>query len=100
MPRLDPRAGESRVVDQADFGEAGQDRSGRVFGHAVTLHGLRQLGPGPRLPGEQPQAELPGLLLRIPDLADAWLARPGRIWPGLGRRYPGRPVRHRRLRQE
>ena len=105
MPRLDPRAGEGRVIDQAHLGEAGQDRGGRVLGHAVAVHGLGQLSPGPWPPGEQPQAELAGLLLRILDrasasLVSAGLARPGPIWPGLGRRFPGRPVRHRRLRQE
>jgi hypothetical protein len=79
MPRFDPRAGEGRVVDQAHLGEAGQDHAGHVLGHTVAVHGLGQLSPGPRLPGEQPQAELPGLFLRIFDLASAWLARPGPI---------------------
>jgi len=91
MPRLDPRAGEGRVVDQAHLGEAGQDRGGCVLGQAVAVHGLGQLSPGPRPPGEQSQAELRAcssgsLTWPEPACGPAWSAP---TWPGPGPSGPG-----------
>jgi hypothetical protein len=65
VPAADPRLGEGRVVDQPDLAEPVQHCSGRLVGNSTFLQGCRQLGPRPRLPGEQPQADGAGGLLGI-----------------------------------
>jgi hypothetical protein len=65
VPGLHPGPRERRVVDQAGFGEPAQHGLGSIVGHATALQRLRQLGPGPGLSCEQPQADLAGPGFRI-----------------------------------
>ena len=65
VPRLHPGPGEGRIVDQARLGEPVEDRLGGRPGDVLPPQRLRELGPAPRLDGEQPQADLPGGGLRV-----------------------------------
>jgi hypothetical protein len=65
VPGLHPGPRERRVVDQAGLGEPAEHGLGGVVGHATALQRLRQLGPGPGLGGEQPQADLASTGFRI-----------------------------------
>ena len=65
VPGLHPGPCERRVVDQAGVGEPAQHGLGGIVGHAAAPQRLRQLGPGPGLGRQQPQADLPSPGLRI-----------------------------------
>ena len=65
VPGLHPGPRERRVVDQAGVGEPAQHGLGGIVGYATALQRLRQLGPGPGLGRQQPQADLPGPGFRI-----------------------------------
>ena len=66
VPGVDPGRGERAVVDEADLGEAGQDRGGGVVGDAALGQRGGELRPGPRPQRQQPQADLAGHGLRVP----------------------------------
>jgi hypothetical protein len=59
MPRLDPRPGEDRVIDEARLGEAIEHSLCRLLRHATPAEGVRELSPRAGFHGEQPQADLP-----------------------------------------
>jgi len=65
VPGLHPGPRERRVVDQAGVGEAAQHGLGGIGGHATALQRLCQLGSGPGLSRQQPQADLPSSGFRI-----------------------------------
>ena len=65
VPGLHPGPRERRVVDQAGVGEPAEHGLGGICGHATAPQRLRQLGPGPGLSRQQPQADLPSPGFRI-----------------------------------
>ena len=85
VPGLHPGPRERRVVDQAGFGEPAQHGLGGVVGHATALQRLRQLGPGPGLSGEQPQADLPSPGFRITGTGSRAICPGLSLGFGLGR---------------
>ena len=82
VPGLHPGPRERRVIDQAGVGEPAEHGLGGIGGHTTALQRLRQLGPGPGLSGEQPQADLPSPGFRITRTGSRAM-RPG-LSPGFG----------------
>ena len=81
VPGLHPGPRERRVIDQAGVGEPAEHGLGGIGGHTTTLQRLRQLGSGPGLSRQQPQADLPGPGFRITGTG----FRATRLGFGLGR---------------
>jgi len=81
VPGLHPGPRERRVIDQAGVGEPAEHGLGGVGRHAATLQRLRQLGSGPGLSRQQPQADLPRPGFRITGTG----FRATRLGFGLGR---------------
>ena len=65
VPGAHPRLRERPVVDEPDLGEPPEHRLRRLRRHPAPGQRRRQLGPGPRLAGQQSQADRPGHRLRV-----------------------------------
>ena len=92
MAGTHPCRGERLVVDEPDLGETVQHGVRRLLGTSRSAQRLRELGPGARRHGQQPQADRPRHRLRVG--GGPWRAEDP---PGVTRGGPGDP-RARRVK--